>query len=265
MGSSEIEGKQIEDTRYEKENKISASSKDHIELTHNSSRLSQGTQLAEENRDVTTSLDMNTSPSYRFPSAMFARNKSQAPMEWSAASSESLFSIHMGNMSFTREQSFMGGELIGLPGEISMSAPVSPLVKPSSKRDMNIPSPISKSSAKHKAVVNSETIKENETPKETPKKSQRSASFRRSDVSGASVKSFAFPILTDHKADSSKPNASPRSPSQPQTPKVSQEPESQQKPQLEQPNPGTSTAKPPANAGMNRWFACLPCCSSSRS
>lgn len=54
----------------------------------------------------------------RIPAHVFDRTKSSAP-EWSVCSNESLFSIHMGAMSFTREQmNWLGksGEL-GLMGE----------------------------------------------------------------------------------------------------------------------------------------------------
>ncbi|GMH21914.1 hypothetical protein Nepgr_023757 [Nepenthes gracilis] len=68
------------------------------------------------------------SSAYRIPSSVFARNKSGTPMEWSVTSNESLFSIHMGNMSFTREQfSWMlkSGELnyaeLGKPSDLSKS------------------------------------------------------------------------------------------------------------------------------------------------
>ncbi|URE23427.1 hypothetical protein MUK42_26295 [Musa troglodytarum] len=39
----------------------------------------------------------------RIPSSVFARSKSNTPMEWSVASNESLFSIHVGNSSFSKE------------------------------------------------------------------------------------------------------------------------------------------------------------------
>ncbi|CAL9111444.1 unnamed protein product [Musa acuminata var. zebrina] len=39
----------------------------------------------------------------RIPSSIFERSKSTTPMEWSVASNESLFSIHVGNSSFSKE------------------------------------------------------------------------------------------------------------------------------------------------------------------
>ncbi|TQD99981.1 hypothetical protein C1H46_014360 [Malus baccata] len=64
--------------------------------------------------------DPASSP-YRIPDYVFARNKSTAPLEWSTESNESLFSIQMGNTSFTRDQFnwlCKSGEL-GLPGEVN--------------------------------------------------------------------------------------------------------------------------------------------------
>ena len=49
----------------------------------------------------------------RIPSSIFTRTKSTSPMEWSVASNESLFSIHMGNSSFSRDNVF----LVGRSGE----------------------------------------------------------------------------------------------------------------------------------------------------
>ncbi|XP_020517461.1 uncharacterized protein LOC110006424 isoform X2 [Amborella trichopoda] len=47
---------------------------------------------------------------YRIPSSVFARTKSQTPMEWSVASNESLFSFHVGNSSFSRDHVFLFGK-----------------------------------------------------------------------------------------------------------------------------------------------------------
>lgn len=44
---------------------------------------------------------------YRIPSSVFERTKSNAPMEWSVASNESLFSIHMGNNSFSGDNAIL--------------------------------------------------------------------------------------------------------------------------------------------------------------
>ncbi|KAI3957749.1 hypothetical protein MKX01_007580, partial [Papaver californicum] len=58
--------------------------------------------------------------SYRIPSSVFARSKSTTPQEWSLASNESLFSIHVGNNSFSREQMALFGNIgdLGKSGEL---------------------------------------------------------------------------------------------------------------------------------------------------
>ncbi|KAK6280981.1 hypothetical protein POUND7_014806 [Theobroma cacao] len=50
---------------------------------------------------------------YRIPSAVFARSKSTTPVDWSIASNESLFSIQVGNNSFSRDHilNLKSGEL----------------------------------------------------------------------------------------------------------------------------------------------------------
>lgn len=87
--------------------------------------LSAGSEAATQypQTQLMERVDDPNSPSYRIPSHVFSRTKSKSAMEWSVASNESLFSIHMGNMSFTREQlCWLGksGELYR-PGETAMS------------------------------------------------------------------------------------------------------------------------------------------------
>ncbi|XP_019463111.1 PREDICTED: uncharacterized protein LOC109361998 isoform X2 [Lupinus angustifolius] len=68
--------------------------------------------------------DSSTNSPYAFPSHVFARNNTNAPVEWSTASNESLFSIYMGNMSFSNEiPNFSGGNKyteLDKQGETSM-------------------------------------------------------------------------------------------------------------------------------------------------
>ncbi|KAL9326354.1 hypothetical protein ACSQ67_006999 [Phaseolus vulgaris] len=47
--------------------------------------------------------ESNTSPDYTFPSHVFSKSNGNSQVEWSTASNESLFSIHMGNTSFSNE------------------------------------------------------------------------------------------------------------------------------------------------------------------
>lgn len=68
---------------------------------------------------------------YRIPSSVFARSKSTTPMEWSVASNESLFSLHIGNASFSKDHVFLFGELkpeeLVKSGELFALSPTSPL------------------------------------------------------------------------------------------------------------------------------------------
>uniref|UniRef100_A0A9I9D397 Uncharacterized protein n=1 Tax=Cucumis melo TaxID=3656 RepID=A0A9I9D397_CUCME len=57
---------------------------------------------------------------FRIPSAVFQRSSSVTPMEWSIASNESLFSIQVGNNSFSRDHVSMLSEF-GKSGELTKS------------------------------------------------------------------------------------------------------------------------------------------------
>ncbi|KAG6404069.1 hypothetical protein SASPL_136306 [Salvia splendens] len=62
------------------------------------------------------SQEMERSPSaYRIPPSVFERNKSSAAGDWSIASNDSLFSIHVGNMSFTNDQYMWGSDELTPP------------------------------------------------------------------------------------------------------------------------------------------------------
>lgn len=151
----------------------------------------------------------------RIPPHVFARTKSTAPVEWSAASNESLFSIHMGNMSFTNEQlNWMNksGEF-GLMGDVQFSGdiPYSPpppllLVNKSSEpsvKNGNLNQGLGATEAAAaetmREVIRENTCDHNDQQKlpppkkDPPKKADpRTISAKRSDDS--SVKSFAFPM-----------------------------------------------------------------------
>lgn len=143
--------------------------------------------------------EIATSPSYRIPAYVFT-SKSSAANDWSVASNESLFSIHMGNMSFTKETSnwCKSGEF-GLAGDFTPSGPLSPTFDFTSKKHKsanNKSGEIEECNEAKAAETMREIIKDNEAaagkPKSPARKPHHSPSFRRSDVSGASVKSFAF-------------------------------------------------------------------------
>ncbi|KAL5197305.1 hypothetical protein ABZP36_000817 [Zizania latifolia] len=59
----------------------------------------------------------------RIPSSVFARSKSTTPTDWSVTSNESLFSINVGNTSFSKDHFF----LYGKTGELGPNDPLAPL------------------------------------------------------------------------------------------------------------------------------------------
>ncbi|XP_058195255.1 uncharacterized protein LOC131311715 isoform X3 [Rhododendron vialii] len=202
------------------------------------------------------------SPSHRIPSSVFARTKSTTPVEWSVASNESLFSIQMGNMSFSNDPMFWRSGELGLPGESTTSAqmfnftpnqpPINGLTGMGKSSEGNV--------AEAAVETMQEVIRENAEAKRNKKLFLDPCVSGRSDISGASTQSFAFPILTGDagKWGSSKRSGSPRvgpEHSQPQTPKQPQPQAEQPQPQL-QPQP---TAHQPPIPQTN-WFSCFTCC-----
>ncbi|KAK4741406.1 hypothetical protein SAY87_024994 [Trapa incisa] len=103
---------------------------------------------------------------YRIPSSEFTMSKSPFPADWSIASNDSLFSIQLGDNSFSRDNSFKGDHDIMWGDDL-----LSP----------------------------SELLKSSELMEKTANNTDRLiSSSRHSDESGTSVQSFTFPILTDH-------------------------------------------------------------------
>jgi len=197
----------------------------------------------------------STPVTYRIPSHVFARTKSTAPVDWSIHSNESLFSIHMGNMSFTNEQLLWlskSGEL-GKPGEAPISGtlidlssnqpPTNQLAYIAQKK-----SSLNEGSGRNEATA-TETkrgdTKENEEDetKESPSLAKKVSHLSSlSTHSDGSTKSFAFPVLIGdrEKVDSIKVPAE----------KQKQQPESQ---------PQSSTVIS-IMSSHKRWLSCFSCC-----
>ncbi|XP_068331714.1 uncharacterized protein [Pyrus communis] len=152
---------------------------------------------------------------YRIPSSVFSRSKSNKELEWSVASNESLFSIHLGNNSFSRDHILLLGDL-GKSGELNKSgelfalnpAPHVPVVEIESDRieEVRIEEVresgvgVADETIKNTARANAEDHSEGRVPAPTgPVKSPTLS--RRSDASGTSTRSFAFPILSDGMTD----------------------------------------------------------------
>ncbi|XVF49956.1 hypothetical protein PTKIN_Ptkin04bG0057900 [Pterospermum kingtungense] len=237
----------------------------------------------------------SSTASYRIPSHVFARTSPASPMEWSAASNESLFSIQMGNASFSREQlSWMSksGEL----GYISDSPYSGPLAHvPSDKQQ----TPTKKCSAggelndqgqlygvAQAAAAAAETMREVLSQKESTQQHKDNVVAKEplhlrsmSQHSDASVKSFAFPILTGDtdKSSSLRKSAKNKNPVLPQpssTPKTTSEarPKAETSPETTKPEtppeapkpetPKSQTPKATRNAGPRKLFSCFSCCPS---
>ncbi|CAL0330593.1 unnamed protein product [Lupinus luteus] len=91
-----------------KANVAAESSDDDIPISYSGSNLEPNTNKGPDIQNPPMQVmerqgDSSTNPSYTFPSHVFARNNTNALVEWSTASNESLFSIYMGNMSFSNE------------------------------------------------------------------------------------------------------------------------------------------------------------------
>lgn len=195
--------------------------------------------------------------SYRIPSAVFARSKSSTPMEWSVCSNESLFSIHMGNMSFRNDPfSLRSGEL-GPPGEVSTSIQMfnNSTVQASGTEPKSHEFGMAEASIEEVIRESEDQKNENLMPEE--------CMSRRSRGSRTSAKSFAFPILAgdiDHCASERLASSvklalehqeSQARPLQKQEPELSAQPE---------PKTSTETKK----AAPSKWFSWFTCCSFCR-
>ncbi|KAK9996253.1 hypothetical protein SO802_020939 [Lithocarpus litseifolius] len=194
----------------------------------------------------------------RIPSYVFARTKSTVPMEWSTTSNESLFSIHTGNMSFTKEQF----NWLVKSGELVMAGPLMDISNnhsPTNKSTENSPKKatldeVSGVTETKAAKTMREIITENEAHSSKDIQSlveDASHSPRLSHRSDQGTKSFAFPILSGDVDKGCSPKVGlhgkyRESGSQPQTPKET--------------SSVAETSKAPPNA-QNRWFSCFSCCS----
>lgn len=124
----------------------------------------------------------------RIPSAIFTRTKSTAPMEWSVASNESLFSIQMGR----------SGDLTGLyNGQWDGYPPISPL--PVSNPAKNVSTGLGLEEPSVAEAANAEAMKDVLRAAAEEKSNPLTGSMphsdsKRSDSSVNSYRSFAFPM-----------------------------------------------------------------------
>ncbi|KAJ9173195.1 hypothetical protein P3X46_016358 [Hevea brasiliensis] len=204
-------------------------------------------------------ISMQSSGGYdpnRIPSSIFA-SKPSTPMEWSVASNESLFSIHMGNNSFSKDNAFMlykSGELPNLEDTNNLPPSQLPIIVAQTFEkkieDMNEDSKVTEEKLVESAKVEPE-FPANSTkavPEETQKNISQEKATSADDLrnSSSSTQSFQFPVLEANAAGSGSVKvAIGKSPSKKQ-------PKQESQPQT----PGT----PPKPNGRS-WFSCFSCCS----
>ncbi|KAA8542552.1 hypothetical protein F0562_023704 [Nyssa sinensis] len=205
---------------------------------------------------------------YRIPSSVFTRTKSSAPVEWSIASNESLFSIHTGHMSFNKDAIFWRSGELGLHGDASTTSQLfnfTPNNPPVHEHEATNTATSSESISVAQASVETmrEVLRESAEDQISAKFSIAPSMSRRSTGSGASVKSFAFPILTGDIEKSVSVKMSRSVKLSPEQPQLRQQPSRQTPPEPEperEPEPKTPVAT--QNTTQNKWFSCFSCCSS---
>ncbi|KAF4396325.1 hypothetical protein G4B88_019125 [Cannabis sativa] len=161
----------------------------------------------------------------RIPSSVFEISKTTTPMEWSAASNESLFSIHVGNSSFSRDNLFAYNDSVAKSGELTKSGDELVMFSPCTvsvptvglnRKSFEVENEFAGSAVVQndggggmKEKTTKDTIKPppptttaDDTPSTTnkaptaPLSSNSSSHSHQSDGSAASVRSFAFPVKT---------------------------------------------------------------------
>ncbi|KAE9449338.1 hypothetical protein C3L33_18748, partial [Rhododendron williamsianum] len=200
----------------------------------------------------------------RIPTSIFA-SKPANPMEWSVASNESLFSIHMGNNSFSKDNAILMGKSqdLGKADDfIYLTSTQKPVTeaKPDEKSDMK-ESGVKEVADEKPKVVMKETAKDHSkeiTPpaegvrisnngsnvsdgKETPHADgarNSSSNARLSDESGTSSSSFAFPVFTGEGGTSASVRVAPENLQQ--KPPEKPQPQPQPRPQSQA---GTRTSQ----------------------
>lgn len=119
----------------------------------------------------------------RIPSSVFARSKSKSPTDWSVTSNESLFSINVGNASFSKDHFFLYGKSGELGNPNDPLAPLPPLPRQST------------SSSPMRSEVAKTTVQANAKVKPAASGDDNTDYINSmSHRSDASTASFAFPM-----------------------------------------------------------------------
>ncbi|CAL0325761.1 unnamed protein product [Lupinus luteus] len=212
--------------------------------------------------------DSSTNSPYAFPSHVFARNNTNAPVEWSTASNESLFSIYMGNMSFSNEiPNFSGGNKyteLDKSGETSMfdqppNVASSPSHQPSAETtpvnkfndisqrtaEMHVESSKAKATEAKAFETMREVIMETSRTNENAGKGGDGKNSNTGHQSGGSTQSFAFQSVSSKGEEKQKQHKQTDNKEQKETTNEVDENETSK-----------STTNPPSKG----WLSCLPCC-----
>ncbi|KAG5409990.1 hypothetical protein BRARA_B02116 [Brassica rapa] len=228
------------------------------------------TQIMERSTNNATS-----TPPYRIPPHVFEITSSTAPAEWSTLSNESLFSIHMGDNTFTEEiDYFKSGELT-FPQPPSPRTPTLPS-PPQSKNqggasgvveEVKTPVHIDKKAAETDKAYHASKDQEQKAAasirdvimanKDKTNKLDHSVSRRSEDFS---VKSFAFPVF----GNADKGGLQGSTPQKKQ--KIFLEAEGDEGLKKEEAFSKPVAPKAEADRGCNRyprWLSCFPCCPTS--
>ncbi|XVF14400.1 hypothetical protein REPUB_Repub09cG0055600 [Reevesia pubescens] len=230
----------------------------------------------------------------RIPSSVFS-GKPATPTDWSTASNESLFSIHVGNGSFSKDQFCMlykSGELTKLDEQIIAQGNVLPplkeledmasrnknMEKGSGQTEMSMKTTIAVETSEvaedhgHQKMLPAEKVhtptvdlgsvagnqrQKKKFPAEVHNSPTNSISGR-SDESSNSTLSFAFPVLagTDAAKFSSVNGDQSTKGLQPQSIKQQQQEQKQSTKELQQQTPPVT----PKNASGRSWFSWFYCC-----
>ncbi|XP_059303712.1 uncharacterized protein LOC132055759 isoform X1 [Lycium ferocissimum] len=222
------------------------------EVTQYSSRLSSGDSSTTDSPPVQV-MENSANKSYRIPSSVFAIDESANPADWSTASHESLFSIHMGTMSFTKDASFWQSGELGTPQNFSKS-PMCDFSPYQSSPEMEI--------AEVEVSRGNEDLNH-----ERPLAEGRIC--HKSMESGTSTTSFAFPELEGNLDKNYSVRMAAPIKSSPEQKQPQVESPELKRPQVESPElhteplpqsePKTPTAT--ENVEKTKWFPCFSCCS----
>ncbi|KAI5416556.1 hypothetical protein KIW84_041562 [Lathyrus oleraceus] len=210
--------------------------------------------------------ETNATSPYVFPSHVFARNSTNVPIEWSTASNESLFSIYMGNMSFSSELACFKSCELDKPGD-AITCDQQPNASSASDQQPNAssasnqpPTPVNKfndisqrTAELHEEGLKVTEAKAAETMREVIMENCRTMENKQDKKSSSkhhldgSAKSYAFQTSKERDKSVSSKGAGEKQKKSEQNEKTKE---------------GDEEAKSNTNAAStpNKWLSCFACC-----